>query len=194
MGILDRRKATCHPCVLDEMGSAAVRQDEQVVVDGRIVTAQAAGAAFPFGLKLVEVPRGREAAEQVGMQSCTGAKDILPEPDAGGGGRSDAGGAKGRRRVLADRLLTCRAEGRRPAALLRCGDRTGHWAHCGGPVGGGKNRSSFPSAFPHRRMEARAVRGMEELVPGVFGIPEPGGTALRWSRGKIDGPGPRCVL
>ena len=65
MGILDRRKATCHPCVLDEMGSAAVRRDEQVVVDGRIVTAQAAGAAFPFGLKLVEVLRGREAAEQV---------------------------------------------------------------------------------------------------------------------------------
>ena len=65
MGILDRRKATCHPCVLDEMGCAAVRRDEQVVVDGRIVTAQAAGAAFPFGLKLVEVLRGREAAEQV---------------------------------------------------------------------------------------------------------------------------------
>ena len=65
MGILDRRKATCHPCVLDEMGSTAVRRDEQVVVDGRIVTAQAAGAAFPFGLKLVEVLRGREAAEQV---------------------------------------------------------------------------------------------------------------------------------
>ena len=65
MGILDRRKATCHPCVLDEMGSAAVRRDEQVVVDGRIVTAQAAGAAFPFGLKLVEVLRGHEAAEQV---------------------------------------------------------------------------------------------------------------------------------
>ena len=65
MGILDRRKATCHPCVLDEMGSDAVRRDEQVVVDGRIVTAQAAGAAFPFGLKLVEVLRGREAAEQV---------------------------------------------------------------------------------------------------------------------------------
>ena len=36
-----------------------------MVVDGRIVTAQAAGAAFPFGLKLVEVLRGREAAEQV---------------------------------------------------------------------------------------------------------------------------------
>ena len=65
MGILARRKATCHLCGLDEMGSAAVERDEQVVVDGRIVTAQAAGAAFPFGLKLVEVLRGREAAEQV---------------------------------------------------------------------------------------------------------------------------------
>ena len=66
MGILDRRRAVCYPGMEDEMGSAVVQKGAQVVADGRIITGEAAGAAFPFGLKLVEVlkgPRGR--AEQV---------------------------------------------------------------------------------------------------------------------------------
>ena len=65
MGMLDRRKTACNPCVWEEMGSAAVDREAQVVVDGRFVTAQAAGAAFPFGLKLVEVLKGAEAAQKV---------------------------------------------------------------------------------------------------------------------------------
>lgn len=65
MGMLDRRKVACNPCVWEEMGSAAVDREAQVVVDGRFVTAQAAGAAFPFGLKLVEVLKGAEAAQKV---------------------------------------------------------------------------------------------------------------------------------
>ena len=65
MGMLDRRKVACNPCVWEEMGSAAVDREAQVVVDGRFVTAQAAGAAFPFGLKLVEVLKGDEAAQKV---------------------------------------------------------------------------------------------------------------------------------
>jgi len=36
-----------------------------VVVDGHIVTAQAAGSAFPFGLKLIEVLAGAPAAQAV---------------------------------------------------------------------------------------------------------------------------------
>ena len=35
------------------------------LADGRIITAQAAGAAFLFGLKLVEALKGPEAAEKV---------------------------------------------------------------------------------------------------------------------------------
>ena len=65
MGMLDRRPVTCHPCVWEEMGSAAVDREAQVVVDGKFVTAQAAGAAFPFGLKLVEVLKGAEAVQKV---------------------------------------------------------------------------------------------------------------------------------
>ena len=65
MGLLDRRRAACHPCVWEEMGSAAVDREAQVVVDGRIVTGQAAGAAYLFGLKLVEVLRGPEESRKV---------------------------------------------------------------------------------------------------------------------------------
>ena len=65
LGLLDRRRAACHPCVWEEMGSAAVDREAQVVVDGRIVTAQAAGAAYPFGLKLVEVLKGPEEAQRI---------------------------------------------------------------------------------------------------------------------------------
>lgn len=65
LGMLDRRPVACYPGMLVEMGSAAVLEDAQVVADGRLVTAQAAGAAFPFGLKLVEMLKGTEAAEEV---------------------------------------------------------------------------------------------------------------------------------
>ena len=65
MGLVEHRRVTCNPCVWDEMGSATVCKGEPVVVDERIVTAEGAGAAFQFGLKLVEVLRGAEAAEQV---------------------------------------------------------------------------------------------------------------------------------
>lgn len=63
IGILDRRKAVCYPGMEDEMGSAVVKTGHRVVVDGHIITGEAAGSAFDFALKLVEVLKGREAAE-----------------------------------------------------------------------------------------------------------------------------------
>ena len=65
IGVLDRRKAVCYPGMEDQMGSAVVRKGERVVTDGHIVTGEAAGSAFDFGLKLVEILKGREAAEEV---------------------------------------------------------------------------------------------------------------------------------
>ena len=65
MGLLKGRRATCYPGMEDEMGSAVVRQGQHVVVDGHIITAEAAGSAFEFGLKLVEILSGRACAEQV---------------------------------------------------------------------------------------------------------------------------------
>ena len=65
VGILDRRNAVCYPGMEEEMGSAVVKVGSPVVVDGHIITGQAAGSSFPFGLKLVEVLKGRQAAEEV---------------------------------------------------------------------------------------------------------------------------------
>jgi len=65
MGLLDRRSAVCYPGMEDQMGSAVVQKGAPVVVDGHIVTGEAAGSAFAFGLKLVEVLRGEAAAAQV---------------------------------------------------------------------------------------------------------------------------------
>ena len=65
LGISDRRSAVCYPGMEELMGSAVVQVGTPVVVDGRMVTAEAAGSAFPFGLKLVELLRGAETADRV---------------------------------------------------------------------------------------------------------------------------------
>lgn len=64
-GFLDRRRAVCYPGMEEEMGSAVVQRGQKVVVHGHIVTAEAAGSAFDFGLKLVEVLQGSPAAQKV---------------------------------------------------------------------------------------------------------------------------------
>lgn len=64
-GFLDRRKAVCYPGMEDQMGSAVVQKGQQVVVDGHMITAEAAGSSFDFALKLVEILKGREAAHSV---------------------------------------------------------------------------------------------------------------------------------
>lgn len=58
LGLTDRRKAVCFPGMEEEMGSAVVQKGRPVVVDGHIITGEAAGSAFDFGLKLVEVLKG----------------------------------------------------------------------------------------------------------------------------------------
>lgn len=65
MGCLDRRKAVCYPGMEDEMGSAVVQIGTQVVTDGRIITGEAAGSVFEFGLRLVEAVKGKAAAQKV---------------------------------------------------------------------------------------------------------------------------------
>ena len=62
LGFLDRRRAVCYPGMEELMGSAVVQKGAPVVADGHIITGEAAGSSFPFGLKLVEVLKGAEAA------------------------------------------------------------------------------------------------------------------------------------
>lgn len=65
LGIADRRHAVCYPGMEEQMGSAVVKTGERVVCDGHMITAEAAGSSFEFGLKLVEVLKGKEAAQKV---------------------------------------------------------------------------------------------------------------------------------
>lgn len=65
MGILRGRKAVCYPGMESGMTGAIPCTDGPVAVDGKIVTGMGPGAAFDFGLKLVELLAGTEVARQV---------------------------------------------------------------------------------------------------------------------------------
>lgn len=64
LGLLEGKQATVYPGMEDGL-TGAVHQPAQVVTDGTIITGEAAGSAWEFGLTLVQCLRGREAAEQV---------------------------------------------------------------------------------------------------------------------------------
>jgi 4-methyl-5(b-hydroxyethyl)-thiazole monophosphate biosynthesis len=66
-GMLEGRKATCHPSLAKELKN---RQDARVVVDGNYITSQAPGTAIEFALKLVELLFGRSKAEEVAKPMC----------------------------------------------------------------------------------------------------------------------------
>lgn len=65
MGLLEGRKAVCYPGMEDGLTGADVQKGHGVVVDGNLITGEAAGSAFEFGLKLVELLKGSAAAQQV---------------------------------------------------------------------------------------------------------------------------------
>ena len=50
---------------MDKLTGADTTHGCPVVVDGNIITGEAAGSAFTFGFKLIEVLKGAEKAEKV---------------------------------------------------------------------------------------------------------------------------------
>jgi 4-methyl-5(b-hydroxyethyl)-thiazole monophosphate biosynthesis len=65
-GILKGRTATSHPSVRTEVAAGAKWiSDQRVVVDGPIVTSQAAGTAMEFAFALVEILCGADKAAEV---------------------------------------------------------------------------------------------------------------------------------
>ena len=69
-GILSGRKATCYPGMESGMEGALPQKGQSVVVDGKFVTGEGPGAAFDFGLKLVEVLKGTETMQRVAGDAC----------------------------------------------------------------------------------------------------------------------------
>ncbi|MBR7164698.1 MAG: DJ-1/PfpI family protein [Clostridia bacterium] len=69
LGFLKEEKATCYPGMEGELFCKEVRM-EPVVVSGRFVTSRGAGTAFAFGLKLVEILCGNDAARALAKGMC----------------------------------------------------------------------------------------------------------------------------
>lgn len=63
-GLLEGKKATCHPGFEDKLLGAECCEKE-VVVDGNIITSRGMGTAVAFGLAILAYLKGHEAAEKV---------------------------------------------------------------------------------------------------------------------------------
>ncbi len=63
-GILNGKRATCHPAVREQL-TCTRRLDDRVVKDGAIITSQAPGTAMEFALALIDAVDGWQAAERV---------------------------------------------------------------------------------------------------------------------------------
>ena len=62
-GLLEGKKATCYPSMLDKLGNAGV--DEAVVEDGNCITSQGPGTAMLFALTLVKRLYGNAVGDKV---------------------------------------------------------------------------------------------------------------------------------
>ena len=69
-GILEGKKAVCYPTWSDRIPGAVYQPGEKLAEDGSVVTGQAAGASFEFGLKLIEVISGADTARRVREEIC----------------------------------------------------------------------------------------------------------------------------
>ncbi len=65
LGLLEGKKAVCYPGMEDGLTGAVVQKGHGVVADGSVITGEAAGSAFDFGLKLAELLKGPAAAQRV---------------------------------------------------------------------------------------------------------------------------------
>lgn len=64
-GWLDGKHAVCYPGCESNMGGAIVHPEKEGVVDGRIVTGRAPGAAIEFGLTLAGLLNGAFTPEEI---------------------------------------------------------------------------------------------------------------------------------
>lgn len=64
-GYLDGRNAVCYPGCEGDMGKAIVHPERETVVDGKLITGRAPGAAIEFGLQLAGVLHGSFTPDEV---------------------------------------------------------------------------------------------------------------------------------
>ena len=68
MGFLEDRVATCYPGVQSHLFGANYRDDLDVIVDGNFITSRGPGTAISFGLKLVELLKGKEISKDLAVE------------------------------------------------------------------------------------------------------------------------------
>ena len=66
-GLLNGKKYTCFPGY-EDMITGGIRQTDKAVLDGKFLTARGAGAASDFGFKMVEIFKGKAAADKIRSQ------------------------------------------------------------------------------------------------------------------------------
>ena len=65
-GLLDNRKATGYPGVLDDLALQSTQLTTQAVqIDGKVVTSRGPGTAMDFALELIQILLGRNARDAV---------------------------------------------------------------------------------------------------------------------------------
>lgn len=64
-GLLDGRRATCHPSVAEQLTSAD-RVSDRVVIDRGVITSQGPGTSFEFALAIIAEVDGQQKADQIG--------------------------------------------------------------------------------------------------------------------------------
>lgn len=67
LGILKGKKATCYPGFEEELEGATLSK-KNVEQAGKIITAKGAGVAIDFALKIVEMLKGKELANELATQ------------------------------------------------------------------------------------------------------------------------------
>jgi len=68
MGFLENREATCYPGVESQLFKAIYRDDLDVIVDGNFITSRGPGTAISFGLKLIELLKGKELSKDLALE------------------------------------------------------------------------------------------------------------------------------
>ena len=67
-GILVGKNAVCYPGMESGMNGAIPCMDRHAVIDGKIITGRAPGAAYEFGFALLSALKGSDTVEQVRKQ------------------------------------------------------------------------------------------------------------------------------
>jgi len=69
LGILEGKRAVCHPSVETQLICGELVR-EPIVRDGTVITARGAGVSLPFALALVAIIKGSDTAKQIASAIC----------------------------------------------------------------------------------------------------------------------------